>query len=367
MSPNTETVVEFSLSLIGQWPEPMLLMDGERFIEANPAAVRLLGYGDKSALVGRTPDQISPPIQPDGASSAAKARQFFREARQGSPRRFEWVYLDAGGREVDVDTTLSPIRQGEQDIVLCAWHDISWLKRSQEALVQRNLELLQFAHVAAHDLQTPLRTISLFTQLLHQEAMGHLNEQARQWSALVVEGSRRMQSLVEDLLSCARLDGQPTSFAPVDLHQVLEDARANLSWRISETGAEVLWEELPLVMGNQSQLVQVFQNLIENGIKYNTSSAPRITVSARPDGDDWVIGVADNGIGIAPAHRGEIFEMFRRLHTQQEYQGTGIGLAICQRIVERHGGRIWVEAGETGGSVFRMALPGAGARGLSAR
>jgi PAS domain S-box-containing protein len=366
MNQNTETEVEFSLSLIGQWPEPMLLLDGDRFIEANPAAVRLLAYPDKSTLLGRSPGDISPPFQPDGEVSAGKARKFLDRVLHGETVRFEWVHLSAGGQEVQVDVTLSPILHGDRRVVLCAWHEIGGLKQAEkaarqanEALLKSNLELKHFAEMAAHDLQTPLRTISVFTQLLHQEALNQLSEQARQWSALVVDGSKRMQAMVEDLLTYARLDGPVLPLEPVDCGALLAAAKANLARRIQEAGAEVAGDGLPMVLAERTPLLQVLQNLIENGIKYNTSTPPRVTVSARREGTAWVFSVADNGIGIDPALRGQVFEMFRRLHTQQEYPGTGIGLAICQRVVERHGGKIWVESGEGGGSVFSFTLPAA--------
>lgn len=363
MDQNTEPAVEFSLNLIGQWPEPMLLLDGERFIDANPAARRLLGYGDRSALLGRTPAELSPAFQPDGEPSAGKVRRLLGRARDGETLRFEWVHLSAGGQEVQVDVTLSPIRQGGRQIVLCAWHEIGGLKQAEraarlanEALARSNRELKHFAEVAAHDLQTPLRTISQFTQLLHREALNQLSEQARQWSTLIMDGSKRMQALVESLLSYSRLEAPLPSLEPVDFRSVFEEAKSNLAGRIRETGAEICASELPWVLGNRTQLVQVLQNLMENGMKYNASPTPRVAITARREGDAWAFSVSDNGIGIAPDHREQVFEMFLRLHTQQEYPGTGIGLAICRRIVERHGGRIWIESTEGGGSAFHFTL-----------
>lgn len=231
------------------------------------------------------------------------------------------------------------------------------LEKANEALVKSNIELQRFAHAAAHDLQTPLRSIVGFTQLLQREIDGCTDERAEEWMGLVIDNTKRLQTLIQDLLNYSRLDAEARPFAPVDLQQVMEQVVATLRTPISEAGAEVTWAGLPTVMADRIQLAQVLQNLIENGIKYNRSQPPRVSVTCERRDNDWVFAVADNGIGIDPKHHDRIFEIFRRLHSHQDIPGTGIGLAICHRIVERHGGRLWVESEPGRGSVFYFSLP----------
>ncbi|HJW25014.1 MAG TPA: ATP-binding protein [Rhodocyclaceae bacterium] len=236
------------------------------------------------------------------------------------------------------------------------------LERANEALLKSNLDLQQFAHVAAHDMQTPLRSIAGFAQLLCKDYEGRLDPNADLYLHQVVGNTRRLQLLIQDLLAYSRLDSQARPFEPTDLNQVFDEVLATLASPIRESGAEVTSGPLPTLAVDRIQIAQVLQNLIENGLKYNREKTPRVRVSAEFQDGEWLFEVRDNGIGI-PAHQRErIFEIFRRLHTYQEYPGSGIGLAICHRIVERHGGRIWVEPGPEGGSVFHFTLPAGGAR-----
>ncbi|HZX31488.1 MAG TPA: ATP-binding protein [Rhodocyclaceae bacterium] len=231
------------------------------------------------------------------------------------------------------------------------------LKQSNEALMLSNMELQRFAHATAHDLQTPLRSIVGFSQLLRQELKPRLDERTDEWLELVIDNTRRLQTLIQELLDYSRLDAQARPFEPVDLGEILGQVAATLAPAIGDSGAEVEGGPLPTVMADRGQMVLLLQNLVENGIKYNRSRPPRVTVSAERQDGEWVIAVADNGIGIDPKYHERIFEIFRRLHSHQQIPGTGIGLAICQRIVERHGGRLWVESRPGEGSVFRFSLP----------
>ena len=236
------------------------------------------------------------------------------------------------------------------------------LGRANEALLKSNLDLQQFAHVAAHDMQTPLRSIAGFAQLLCKDYEGRLDPNADLYLHQVVGNTRRLQLLIQDLLAYSRLDSQARPFESTDLNQVFEEVVATLAMPIRERGADVSKGLLPTLAVDRIQIAQVLQNLIENGLKYNREPMPRVRVSAEPRSGEWLFEVRDNGIGI-PAHQRErIFEIFRRLHTYQEYPGSGIGLAICHRIVERHGGRIWMEPATEGGSAFRFTLPAGDAR-----
>ncbi|HZX32863.1 MAG TPA: ATP-binding protein [Rhodocyclaceae bacterium] len=231
------------------------------------------------------------------------------------------------------------------------------LGQANEALLKSNLDLQQFAHVAAHDMQTPLRSIASFAQLLLKDYGGRLEPNADLYIHQVVDNTRRLQLLITDLLAYSRLDSQARPLEPTDLNQVFEEVAATLALPIREAGAQVTRGELPTLPADRIQIAQVLQNLIENGLRYNRSGAPRIHVSAEKKDGEWRLSVRDNGIGIPEKHRERIFEIFRRLHTYQEYPGSGIGLAICHRIVERHGGRIWVESAPEQGSVFHFTLP----------
>lgn len=231
------------------------------------------------------------------------------------------------------------------------------LVRANEALERSNLELQQFAFIAAHDLQTPLRSISGFAQLLQKDFHGRLGPVADNWLDQLVRSVHRMRDVIRDVLAYSRLESRGEAFHTIDFNQLFDDVVATLDAPIREAGAQVLRGDLPTVEGDRSQLGQVLQNLIENALKYRRDEQPHIYVSAHKQEEGWCFSVEDNGIGIAEKHLEQIFEIFRRLHTVQEFPGTGIGLAICRRVIHRHGGKIWVESQPGKGSVFHFLLP----------
>jgi len=231
------------------------------------------------------------------------------------------------------------------------------LQRANEALERSNADLQQFAYIASHDLQTPLRNFSGFVQLLKSSYAGKLDEKADDWIRRTIQSSQQLHTLIQDMLAYSRVDSRARPFKPVSLREVFNDSIGLLEASIRDAGGEVTCDELPTVMGDRSQLVQLMQNLIGNALKYHGPEPPRVYVSAQREGDDWVVSVRDNGIGIAQKHHERIFEIFKRLHTQQEYPGTGIGLAVCRRVVHRHGGKIWVESEAGHGSVFKFTIP----------
>ena len=231
------------------------------------------------------------------------------------------------------------------------------LRERTEALETSNLELQQFAYIASHDLQTPLRNISGFVQLLQQAYQDQLDEQANEWIDITVENTIRMQTLIRDILAYSRVESPTDPFELVDLNEVINEVCATLKTYFEETNAKVLLNDLPVVLGNRTQLILLMQNLIGNGIKYNISKQPKIHIGARQNTHEWIIAVQDNGIGINPDFFPKILEIFRRLHTQEEYPGNGIGLAICRRVVERHGGKMWIESEPDRGSTFYFSLP----------
>lgn len=231
------------------------------------------------------------------------------------------------------------------------------LEESERNLARSNAELEQFAYVASHDLQEPLRMVSSYVQLLRDRYKGKLDQEAEEFIDFAYDGAIRMQQLISDLLSYSRVGTRGKQFDPVSLETALAHALANLSLAISDKGAEVTHGPLPLVSGDVRQLTQLWQNLVENGIKFQGHGPPKVHISAECLGNQYVCSVCDNGIGIEPQYAEKIFLIFHRLHSRAEYPGTGIGLAICKRIVERHGGRIWVESAPGEGSTFRFTLP----------
>ena len=225
-----------------------------------------------------------------------------------------------------------------------------------EELARSNRELEQFAYVASHDLQEPLRMVAAYTQLLGEKYRGKLDEQADKYIYYAVDGAKRMQTLIQDLLAFSRA-GRTSELILTDGNAVVEQALSNLTAAIRESGAVVKHDPLPLVMAYQSLLVQLFQNLIGNAIKFRGIETPLIQIAAEKTVSEWVFSVADNGIGMAAEYLQDIFAIFKRLHTREEYPGNGIGLAICRKIVEQHGGRIWATSLEGQGSTFQFTLP----------
>ena len=230
-------------------------------------------------------------------------------------------------------------------------------RQGQEELARSNRDLEQFAYVASHDLQEPLRMVATYTQLLAERYQGKLDENAEKYIHYAVDGALRMQTLVQDLLAFSRVGRGGFNLKPVDLRPVLETVQQNLKAAIEESGAQVQFEQLPTVVADRSLLIQLFQNLVGNAIKFRGSTAPVIRVTAEKKAKEWTLSVRDNGMGIAPEHAEIIFVIFKRLHTHSEYPGSGIGLAICKKIVEQHGGRIWVESQPGQGCTFKFTLP----------
>jgi len=242
--------------------------------------------------------------------------------------------------------------------------DITERKQAEEALQlvtedlrRSNTELEQFAYVASHDLQEPLRMVSSYVQLLGRRYQGKLDNDADDFINYAVDGAKRMQNLINDLLAYSRVGTRGNPHTLVSAEEVVKDALANLQFLIEESRASITHESLPVISGDSTQLVLVFQNLVGNAIKFRGSEPPRIQIGAQPEGDEWIFTVRDNGIGLDPKFAERIFVIFQRLHDRTAYPGTGIGLAICKRIIQRHGGRIWVESMPGEGATFYFTLP----------
>jgi PAS domain S-box-containing protein len=285
--------------------------------------------------------------------------------------------INADDESFPVEISLSPLQTEEGILITIAIRDITDRKRAEEqirelnahleervlerteALMRSNDELQQFAYVASHDLQEPLRTVCVYSQLIEKRFGTRLEPDGHQFLRTVIDSSLRMEQLIRDLLDFSAVDSMGNDFfKPIDCGKVLDESLLNLKSRIEESQAVVTRGPLPVVQGDPIQLTRLFQNLLGNSIKYRSSEPLQIGVSARRDGHEWIFSIQDNGIGIAPQYCEKIFGIFKRLHGKDKYPGNGIGLAVCRKIIVRHGGRIWVESELGAGACFRFTLPG---------
>ena len=229
---------------------------------------------------------------------------------------------------------------------------------ANQALERSNADLEQFAYTASHDLREPLRAVAGYAQLLKARYGDRLDQDAHEYMSFMVDGAKRLQALTDDLLTYSRVGNEPLTRATVDLAKLAEQVLELLAAPIAESGARVELGQLPSVQGGEAQLQRVLQNLVANALKFTESGTPpRVELSACHDPGAWRISVADRGIGIDPAKAEQVFQMFQRLHSRHDYPGSGIGLSLCRRIVERHGGRIWFEPRQGGGTVFHFTIP----------
>jgi PAS domain S-box-containing protein len=340
----------------------------------NKGAEKLYGY-PSTEILGHPVSALIPPDR------SGELTTFLASLGNGARmEQFETVRLRKNGSLVDVSLSVFPLLDSRGEVTGAASiaHDITARKRADEALEKRtreltdsqcaleqkaqelarsNAELQQFAYVALHDLQEPVRTIVGFAQLLQRRYQGKLDTNADDFIGFIVHGAARMQAHIQDLLAYSRVGSRGRDFAPTKCMTVFDQALANLHAAVAESGAVVTHDALPVVSCDGEQLIRVFQNLIANSIKFRESHAPRIHVAAEQRSSEWVFSVKDNGIGIDPQYATRIFAVFQRLHSPTEYPGSGIGLAIAKKIVERHGGRIWVESQPHQGATFFFTLP----------
>ncbi len=322
-----------------------------RILECNPAFERITGIRQEAAI-GKLASKVY------GTGEAPYLDIYAAVAEDGDPIEFETEFAPMGkqfrisvfsperGRFATLASDITERKRAEME-----------LQQTLEELKHSNAELEEFAYVASHDLQEPLRGIAGLVQLLQRRYQGQLDSRADEYIAHIVEATQRMQRLIEDLLAYSRVGRRGNLFQAAEADAALKAALKNLSAAISDAGVEITGGRLPTVKADATQVTQLFQNLIGNAIKFRSTRLPQIHVEAADAGDFWQFSVRDNGIGIEPQYFERIFQVFQRLHTQREYKGTGIGLAICKKIIERHGGRIWVESEMGQGSTFYFTLP----------
>jgi len=363
-SMDTPTRADSSLNqLLEVVPDALVVTDSRgRIAMTNNLADQMFGYA-AGELTGQ-PVEILLPARLRERHQHHRA-QYYQHAQ---PRQMDQVTSLTGRRKNDsefpVDISLSALTIADSRYVLAAVRDVTARRHMEETLqkhakdlARSNADLAQFAYVASHDLQEPLRIVSSYAQLLERRYKGRLDADANEFIDFMVNACRRMQNMINDLLAYARVDSSGKELEEVDLNRALAHASDNLRALMNERGVELQTSKLPTIVAEESQMVQLFQNLLANAIKFNESTPPRIRVSCAEDRTEQVCTVADNGIGIDPRFQERIFKPFQRLHASDEYAGTGIGLALCRRIVERHGGRIWLESEPGRGTRISFALP----------
>lgn len=323
-----------------------------RITDWNAGAERLFGYTAAEAI-GQPIEMLLPPER------RHEEAEIMASVRQGvAVAPFDTVRVTKEGRSVEVSVGISPIRDGLGVVVGASKiaRDISEAKRLEAELRRSNLELEQFAYVASHDLQEPLRMVVNYAELLEQRYKGQLDERADKYIHYATDGARRMQRLVTDLLAYSRVGSQGKPLVPVSSDEIVKQVLASLGRSIRDAGAVVDVAPLPDVVGDEGQLRQLFQNLVSNAIKFRGDQAPRVEIRARDLDGRTCFSVKDNGIGLEMRFAERIFQMFQRLHEVGQYPGSGIGLAIAKRIVERHGGTLWVESRPGEGATFSFTL-----------
>lgn len=331
-------------------------------IHFNKAAERAYGY-QESDVVG-TPITLLMPRRFQDACRQGLARFLASGESRVIGKTVELTGRRKDGSEFAIEMSLASWKTKGQTFFTSIIRDITERKQAQDALADKvselalsNKELEQFAYVASHDLQEPLRMITSYTTLLSKRYAGKLDQDADEFIGFAVDGAKRMQGLINDLLAYSRVGTKKKELAPTNCEAVLTAILKTLELAVQDAAGTITHDKLPTVMADPTQLGQLFQNLIGNSLKYRNSKPPVIHVGSRRDGDHWLFSVQDNGIGIDGKFAEKIFVIFQRLHTREEYAGTGIGLAVCKKIVERHGGKIWVESELGKGSMFYFTLP----------
>ena len=350
-------------ALLESAPDAMVIVNSEGLIElANKQTEKLFGYS-RMELVSQSVDVLVPEIR-EAVVSRDSPQFLLVPKRRLLLASLEVQAVRKDGTEFPVEITLSPLEGPDGASVTAAIRDVSERKVAADELAAKvkelrhsNQQLEQFAHIASHDLQEPLRMVTSYTQLLAKRYKGRLDSDADEFIAYAVDGTQRMKRLIEDLLLYSRAGKGLPPMREFSSADAVQTALNNLRASMEECHAQITCDPLPSIVAAEGSVVQIFQNLIGNAIKYRGDRIPSIHISTSVGDGEWIFSVADNGIGIEEKYFDRIFQIFQRLHGQEEYEGTGIGLAICQRILQQQGGRIWVESQPGHGSTFHFALP----------
>ncbi|MBE0508041.1 MAG: GHKL domain-containing protein [Marinospirillum sp.] len=344
-----------------------------QFVDCNAAGLKLLKLNNTTQIIGRKPEDISPEYQPDGSVSSKARKTHFEALKETESLSFEWIHLASDGFELLLQVTLIPVEIRGRSLILGVWYDLTERQRSElavqqktESLQKSNAELEQFAYVVSHDLRQPLRMIGSYLQLLERRLETTLTDETREMMHFAVDGASRLDQMLVSLLEYSRVGRKGLPMTDTPAETAIQEALQFLQPLIDEKQARVqlLTKSWPMLHASPDELTRLFQNLIGNALKYHQpGQAPQVSLDVERTKGHWRFCIRDQGIGIAPEQFDRLFRVFQRLHTRSEYEGTGIGLAVCRKIVERHGGRIWVESeGEGKGCSFCFVLPFADSR-----
>lgn len=337
----------------------MFTMDSRGFITSwNAGVEQLLGYAEQE-WIGQHASLI---FTPEERAVEVCQSELFRAQESGFATDIRW-HRHKDGTEFFANGVMNALRDEHGVLIGYAkiLSDETARKKLQDSLTESNTALEQFAYVASHDMQEPLRTMRTYAQLVSSRYKGQLDTDANKFLDVIANAAARMSTLVNDLLAYARLTTEEDRPLSVSLDEDLEAALTHLDQAIIESGASVTHDPMPTVAVDRGQMVRLFQNLIGNAVKYRKPDiTPAVHVSSEHNGEEWLISIRDNGIGFNPRFATDIFAPFKRLHTAEEYPGTGVGLAICKRIVQAHGGRIWAESVPGEGTTFCFTLPAKG-------
>ena len=339
-------------SLIEASLDPLVTIgtDG-KIMDVNKATEEVTGVLRERLIGSNFPDYFTEP---------EKARDGYKRVfSEGLVRDYPLSIHHTSGHTTDMlyNATVYKNEAGEVQGIFAAARDITERKKLEEDLLRSNADLAQFAYVTSHDLQEPLRMVTSYLQLVEQRYKDKLDAAGTEFINYAVDGAKQMQTMINDLLTFSRVGTRGKPFQPTDCEVILDQALINLQMAIGDSHAIITHDPLPTVIADDTQITQLFQNLIGNAIKFRSREPLRVHISAQAKEKEWLFSVRDNSIGIDPLYSERVFVLFQRLHSKEEYPGTGIGLAVCKRVIERHGGKIWVESQLGQGSTFYFTIP----------